>query len=221
MLKVDLKLMNNVIVGQVLEQDESLRGKGRILSDGTVDIRSDNAPELDCTNLFIRGEEKSKDNDCFCFSYDSVEEAKECYDAFLKAIEKINKKDDKLWLPKYGEEYYRISTIGDIIHDKNTNNDEDIFAANNVFKSKEVTDKVAKSTRLHWLLWRLKEKYCPDCEFILNKANYALLYNREEKKWDCDYCNTWDFISPFFDKESAKKATEYLNSHKELWEDLI
>lgn len=221
MLKVDLKLMNNVIVGQVLEQDESLRGKGKILSDGKVNICSNGAPELNDLNLFIRGELRNNDNDCFCYSYDSADEAKEYYDAFLKAIEKINEKDDELWLPKYGEEYYRITTTGDVIQDKNTNSDERIFAANNVFKSKDVADKVSKSTKLHWLFWKLKEKYCPDCEFIRYKANYVLLYNREEKKWDCDHWSTWDFISPFFDKESAHKTIRYLNSHKELWEDLI
>ena len=221
MLKVDLKLMNNVIVGQILEQDENLRCKGRILSDGKVDIRSDDAPELDCTTLFIRGKKKISDNNCFCYSYDSAEEAKEYHDAFLKVIEKINKKDDKLWLPEYGEEHYCIVVTGDVIQDRDTKNSERIFAANNVFKSKEVACKVVKSTKLHWLLWRLKEKYCPDYKFILNKANYALVYSREEKKWDCDCWSKWDYNTPFFDKESVKKATEYLNSHPELWEDLI
>lgn len=221
MLKVDLKLMNNVIVGQVLEQDESLRGKGKIFSDDKVDIRSDNEPELDCTTLFIRGEEKSSDNDCFCHSYDSAEEAEEYYNAFLKAIEKINEKDDKLWLPKYGEEYYRVITTGDVVQDRDANDSGRIFAANNVFKSKKIAGKVVKSTKLHWLLWRLKEKYCPDYEFMLDKNNYTLLYSRLEKKWDYNSWCTWDFISPFFDKESAKKAVDYLNSHKELWGGLI
>lgn len=221
MLKVDLKLMNNVIVGQVLEQDESLRGKGMIFSDEKVNIRSFEVPELNDHDLFIRGETKSDDNNCFCHSYNSADEAKEFYDAFLKAIEKINEKDDELWLPKHEGVYYRIITTGEVIRDRNTGSDEKIFAANNVFKSKEVAGKVVKSTRLHWLLWRLKEKYCPDYEFILNKANYALLYSREEKKWDCDCWSRWDYNAPYFDKKSVKKAVDYLNSHKELWEDLI
>lgn len=221
-LKVDLKLMNNVIVGQVLEQDESLRGKGNILSYEKVNIRSFEVPELNDHDLFIRGETRSDDNNYFCHSYNSADEAKEYYDAFLKAIEKINKeKNDELWLPELEEEYYRIITTGEVFRDRNTGSDEDMFAANNVFKSKKIADKVIKSTKLHWLLWRLKERYCPDCEFILHENNYTLIYSREEKKWDYYLGITWDHNTPCFDKESVKKATEYLNSHPELWEDLI
>ena len=119
MLKVDLKLMNNVIVGQVLEQDESLRGKGTIFSDEKVNICSNGAPELDDHHLFIRGDLRNDDNNCFCYSYDNAEEAKEYYDAFLKAIEKINGKDDELWLPKYEEEYYRVINAGGVIQIRN------------------------------------------------------------------------------------------------------
>lgn len=221
MLKVDLKLMNNVIVGQVLEQDESLRGKGNILSDEKVSICSNGMPELNGHHLFIRGELRNDDNNCFCYSYDSAEEAREYYDAFLKAIEKINEKDDELWLPKYGEEHYCIIVTGDVIQDRDNRNSERVFAANNVFKSKNIADKVAKSTKLYWLLWRLKEKYCPDYEFILDGKNYALIYNRETNRWGYNSWNICDHNVPFFDKESAYKAVDYLNSHKELWEDLI
>ena len=124
-------------------------------------------------------------------------------------------------MPKYEEEYYRVINVGGVIQIRNTDSDEKMFAANNVFKSKEVADKVAKSTKLHWLLWRLREKYCPDYEFMLDKANYTLLYSRQEKEWGYNSWNTWDFISPCFDKESVHKAVDYLNSHPELWEDLI
>lgn len=222
MLKVDLKLMNNVIVGQVLEQDESLRGKGKILSYEKVNICSNEVPELDGLNLFIRGETRSDDNHCFCYSYDNVEEAKEYYDAFLKAIEKINEKDNALWLPKLDEKYYAVYS-GDSVLASYTGcaTDKKRFEANNVFKSLDFADKVSKSTKLHWLLWKLKERYCPDYKFILNKSNYILFYDKEEKVWSYNFYYTSACLTPYFDKDSIIKAAEYLNSHPELWEDLI
>lgn len=221
MLKVDLKLFDNVIVGKILEQDESLRGKGKIFSDGKVNICSNGAPELNDLNLFIRGELRNNDNDCFCYSYDSAGEAKEYYDAFLKAIEKINKKDDELWLPEYGGDYYRTVATGEVVKDRNTGSDEDMFDANNVFKSKEVADKVVKSTKLHWLLWRLKEKYCPDCEFGIGEDNVTLYYVKAKREWDSDIWSRKNFTTPRFSVSTISEVIDYLNSHKELWEDLI
>jgi len=222
MLKVDLKLMNNVIVGQVLEQDESLRGKGKIISCGKVNICSSGAPELDGLNLFIGGELRSKDHNCFCYSYESAEEAKEYYDAFSKAIRTINDENDELWIPELNEKYYVVHSGDPILASYSGYiTDKKRLKANNVFKSFDFAGKVTKSTKLHWLLWKLKEWYCPDYEFICNKTNYPLLYNREEKKWDYHFWSTCDYNTPCFDEESVRKAARYLNSHPELWEDLI
>ena len=31
----------------------------------------------------------------------------------------------------------------------------------------------------------------------------------------------YDFATPVFNRDSAEKAVKYLNSHKELWENLL
>ena len=73
------------------------------------------------------------------------------------------------------------------------------------------------------LLWQLKFVLCPDYEFNKESPyNSFIKFNRESEMFDYAFVSgDYDFATPVFDDKSVKKAVKYLNSHKELWENLI
>ena len=73
------------------------------------------------------------------------------------------------------------------------------------------------------LLWQLKFTLCPDYEFNKeSQHNSFIKFNRESEMFDYAFVSgDYDFTTPVFDDKSVEKAVKYLNSHKELWENLI
>ena len=77
----------------VLAMDEELRGKLRetIFNFGNeYNIHSCISPEIDGKTLYVRGWNKALDNTCVSYSYPSIEEREEAFNAFTKLIMKIN-----------------------------------------------------------------------------------------------------------------------------------
>lgn len=58
------------------------------------------------------------------------------------------------------------------------------------------------------------KKESPDNSFIH--------FNRQSEMFDYAFVSgSYDFATPVFDSKSVERAVEYLNSHKELWGNLL
>jgi len=81
-LKIGIQQAGNIVFGRVLEQDENLRCGGTLYESNCLNIRSQCYPALcngyePCSGeLFVRGNERSKDDDWFAFAYWSEEDAR-------------------------------------------------------------------------------------------------------------------------------------------------
>lgn len=91
-LKVKFLRYKNIVLAEVLEQDEGLRGIGKIKSKGEYMIVSSNCPSIykEDAHLYIRGRDKSRDSLVVCEIYTNEEEAKEAIKNFTGLINEIN-----------------------------------------------------------------------------------------------------------------------------------
>ena len=50
----------------------------------------------------------------------------------------------------------------------------------------------------------------------------SIKFNRENGMFGYTFASSnYDFATPVFNRDAVEKAVKYLNSHKELWENLI
>lgn len=95
-LKIELKLEGNTISGRVLEQDESLRKTiddwsfKIVISNTNFSILSGQYPELEKSNLYVRGENRYADDLIFSKSYDSLGSADNAYKNIIELVNKLN-----------------------------------------------------------------------------------------------------------------------------------
>lgn len=92
-LKIELKLDGNTISGRVLEQDESLRGNGTIITlikNNTFNIASGKYPALGIGALYVRGICSECDNEPFKYGYETTKDADKIYAAIVELVNKLN-----------------------------------------------------------------------------------------------------------------------------------
>ncbi len=89
-LKVELFRYDTLVFGKILEQDESLRGKGEVISRSDYKIGSVASPEIGQARLFIRGSEKSNDNKVLYYNFTTVKDAEAWCENVKKLINKLN-----------------------------------------------------------------------------------------------------------------------------------
>lgn len=86
-LKLKLWRIKNIVLMEVLEQDESLRGKGLIFEKKGFQIQSGTAPALCDCKIFIQGTDDKYDNDVIPYYFISMNSAKD----YIKQITDIVK----------------------------------------------------------------------------------------------------------------------------------
>lgn len=92
-LKVKFTQDGAKVTAQVLEQDESMRGKCEVTTKGSgYEIRSVWHPQISGEALFVRRYERSKDHTEPKYEFKSVMKAKEYIENISKLILKINAK---------------------------------------------------------------------------------------------------------------------------------
>lgn len=98
-LKIQLKIKKNIVIGRILEQDESLRREPNstiknIVKTDNFSIRSSVSPAIDRNTLFIRGTKREEDNTEFSYYFCNEEGYEEERDAFcydiIEAVTKLN-----------------------------------------------------------------------------------------------------------------------------------
>ena len=143
-----------------------------------------------------------------------------CIDAYNELVEE----KDLLWKPDIDDEYYNIRGGYEYVNCSRCYFDDLKLIKNfGAFKTKEQAEKVRKHIILMNLLWQLKFALCPDYEFDKESPyNSFIKFNRENGLFGYTFASSnYDFATPVFNRDSVEKAVKYLNSHKELWENLI
>ena len=90
-LIVEFTRNHNAVEMRVLEQDESIpRDESWVVESGSYTVRSAFDPEINESDLFIRGRDKDKDDQSSLYEYDSEDEAVAAVEGFKTAIESLN-----------------------------------------------------------------------------------------------------------------------------------
>lgn len=89
-IEIELFRYENLLFGKVLYMDESLRDVGTLYEGKSVEINSVGSPDLNRNVLFVRGVNKSCDNDVFKYTYYSEKEAIEVAQDIRNGINFIN-----------------------------------------------------------------------------------------------------------------------------------
>ena len=230
MLKVEFKQVENVVLMKVLEQGKEIElGHGVFFDHNGIKLISSGYPCIRLDKLYVKGNaDLNQDNYASC-SFNTSEEAEEYIAKFNEVINAYNesvKEKDLLWKPKENEQYYCTDwSYNGLSLNLNVKDefDKDIIKNFGAFKSDEQTEKVRKHQILMNLLWQLKFALCPDYEFTKGTTyNSFIKFDRLREAFTCDLIHdAHDFITPVFNEESCKKAVKYLNSHRELWKDLV
>lgn len=230
MLKVEFKQIENVVLMKVIEQGKEIElGHGDFFNHNGITLCSRGYPSICTDMLFVKGASNFNQDGYASYSFRTSELAEEYIAKFNEVINAYNesvKENDLLWNPKENEQYYCIDwSCNSLSLNLNVKNDfdKDIIKNFGAFKSEEQAEKVRKHIILINLLWQLKFALCPDYEF--NKElpyNSFIKFNRESEMFDYAFVSGgYDFATPVFDDKSVEKAVKYLNSHKELWENLL
>lgn len=94
-LKIKIWNIKNVILFNVLEQDESLRGKSVIYKEDNVTISSEYLPDIITTTrgvtIYIRGRQQEKDYTFSCVKVPTETDAIEIVRKVKQAVENFNK----------------------------------------------------------------------------------------------------------------------------------
>ena len=229
MLKVEFKQIENVALMRVLEQGDEIKlGCGCFFEHNGIKLRSVDCPQICSSSLYVKGESDDAQDVYKSISFDTPEEASECIMKFTECIDAYNesvKEKDLLWKPNTGDVYYRVnndcgyvSCLHYCFDDPYDRMRVKTFGA---FETKEQAEAVRKHSILMNLLWQLKFTLCPDYEFKNDSTeNCFIAFEGNERKF---YLTKRDYnlLTPVFDEESAEKAVRYLNSNKELWENLL
>ena len=231
MLKVEFKQIENVVLMKVLEQgDEIELGCGRFFEHNGIKLLSVDCPQICSSSLYVKGESDDVQDVYTSKSFDTLEKAAEHIVKFTKCIDAYNesvKDKDLLWKPNIDDKYYSVSSNYEsppcLLYYWDYTCDSKLVKNFGAFKTEEQAEKVRKQIILMNLLWQLKFALCPDYEFNKeSQHNSFIKFNRQSEMFDYAFVSgDYDFATPVFDDKSVKKAVKYLNSHKELWENLI
>lgn len=92
-LKVKMARIENILVAQVLEQNDDLRGADIMEDEDGYEIRSNCTPQLNGYEFYVRGSSREEDNKVVCYEYNTVEKAIKAAKHFKKLIDRINDND--------------------------------------------------------------------------------------------------------------------------------
>ena len=229
MLKVEFKQIENVVLMKVLEQGNEIKlGCGCFFEHNDVKLCSLSYPQIFSHSLYVKGKSECSQDVYGSISFDTPEEASECIVKFTECIDFYNdsvKEQDLLWKPNIDDKYYSVSSNYEsppcLLYYWNYTCDSKLVKNFGAFKTEEQAETVCKHHILMNLLWQLKFTLCPDYEFKNNSMeNCFIEFEGNERRF---YLTKIDYnlLTPVFDRDSAEKAVEYLNSHKELWENLL
>ena len=231
MLTVDFKQIENVVLMKVLEQgDEIELGCGRFFEHNGIKLLSVDCPQICSSSLYVKGESDDVQDVYTSKSFDTLEKAAEHIVKFTKCIDAYNesvKDKDLLWKPNIDDKYYSVSSNYEsppcLLYYWDYTCDSKLVKNFGAFKTEEQAETVCKHIILTNLLWQLKFALCPDYEFNKESPyNSFIKFNRVSEMFDYAFVSGgYDFATPVFDDKSAEKAVKYLNSHKELWENLL
>lgn len=231
MLKVEFKQIENVVLMKVLEQgDEIELGCGRFFEHNGIKLLSVDCPQICSSSLYVKGESDDVQDVYTSKSFDTLEKAAEHIVKFTKCIDAYNesvKDKDLLWKPNIDDKYYSVSSNYEsppcLLYYWDYTCDSKLVKNFGAFKTEEQAETVCKHIILTNLLWQLKFALCPDYEFNKESPyNSFIKFNRVSEMFDYAFVSGgYDFATPVFDDKSAEKAVKYLNSHKELWENLL
>ena len=124
-LKVEFNRHGAELTAKVLKMDESLRGKNSLASSGEYEVFSVEHIEMSKNYLFLRGNEKARDNDKAYFRFDSITEAKEYIENISELIHKINRENKwnaKVVCVRSKSIFYTKGKIYEVKNGKITNN---------------------------------------------------------------------------------------------------
>lgn len=229
MLKVEFKQIENVVLMKVLEQGNEIElNSGCFFEYGDVKLCSASHPQIFLYSLYVKGKSERAQDTYASMSFNTPEEAAEYIVKFTECIDAYNesvKDKDLLWKPNTDDKYYSVSSNYEsppcLLYYWDYTCDSKLVKNFGAFKTEEQAEKVRKHIILMNLLWQLKFALCPDSKFKNDSTgNYFIVFEGKERKF---YHTNRDYslLTPVFDKESADKAVKYLNSHKELWENLL
>lgn len=231
MLKVEFKQIENVVLMKVLEQgDEIELGCGRFFEHNGIKLLSADCPQICSSSLYVKGKSDDVQDVYTSKSFNTLEEAAEHIVKFTECIDAYNesvKEKDLLWKPNIDDKYYSVTSNYEsppcLLYYWDYMCDSKLVKNFGAFKTEEQAEKVRKHIILTNLLWQLKFALCPDFEFDKESPyNSFIKFNRVSEVFECAFISGgYDFAIPVFDDKSVEKAVKYLNSHKELWENLL
>lgn len=108
---------------------------------------------------------------------------KEEREQFLSLVEKANKKEDKVWKPEGGDEYFLIDDKGELRHTIwggfGSNSDQDRYFFGNCFKTKEEAEFALERQKLIAELERFAKEYNENkgAIYLLGYDNYLGQFN--------------------------------------------
>ena len=230
MLKIEFKQIENVVLMKVLEQGDEIKlGCGCFFEHNGIKLCSGSHPEIYLSSLYVKGSSDCAQDIYQSISFNTPKKASEyimkmtnCIDAYNELVEE----KDLLWKPDIGDMCYRVNSNYEYIscfHYLDNPYNKEIIKNFGIFKTIKQAGVVRKHSILMNLLWQLKFTLCPDYEFNKeSQHNSFIKFNRESEMFDYAFVSgDYDFTTPVFDDKSVEKAVKYLNSHKELWENLI
>ena len=231
MLRVEFKQIENVVLMKVIEQGNEIKlGCGRFFEHDGIKLLSVDCPQICSSSLYVKGESDDVQDVYTSKSFDTLEKAAEHIVKFTKCIDAYNesvKDKDLLWKPNIDDKYYSVSSNYEsppcLLYYWDYTCDSKLVKNFGAFKTEEQAETVCKHIILTNLLWQLKFALCPDYEFNKESPyNSFIKFNRVSEMFDYAFVSGgYDFATPVFDDKSAEKAVKYLNSHKELWENLL
>lgn len=91
MLKIKFWRIENVILMKILEQgDEIERGRFKFKASNGITLASSDNPQIIAERLFIRGKDKSDDENVVACEYTTTETAKELLKNHIEAVKEYN-----------------------------------------------------------------------------------------------------------------------------------
>lgn len=229
MLKIDFKQVENVVLMKIIEQDnEIVLGCGCFFEHNGIKLYSTLYPDIYSSSLYVKGKSDDVQDVYTSKSFNTPEEASEHIAKFTECIDAYNdsvKETDLLWKPNMDDEYYRISSNYEhtpyLCYYWGAPYDERIVKNFGAFKTEEQAEKVRKRIILTNLLWQLKFALCPDYEFKNKSMENCFIGFEYNKRRFYLTSRDYNLLTPVFNRGSAERAVKYLNSHKELWENLL
>ena len=231
MLKVEFKQIENVVLMKVIEQGNEIKlGCGCFFEHNNVKLCSLSYPQIFSHSLYVKGKSECSQDVYGSISFDTPKKASEHTAKFTECIDAYNdsvKETDLLWKPNIDDEYYSVSSNYEsppcLLYYWDYTCDSKLVKNFGAFKTEEQAEKVRKQIILMNLLWQLKFALCPDYEFNKESQHNSFIhFNRQSEMFDYAFVSgSYDFATPVFDDKSAERAVKYLNSHKELWENLL